>query len=343
VTRDWTKQRVLVTGGASFIGSHLVDRLVAMNVASLRVVDDLSTGTRDNLEGHLRSGAVELVHRNLFDDGVAATAMGGIDVVFHLAAIHGGRGFIDTHQAACAENFALDGIVFRAARQAKIAKLVFTSSGCVYPMRLQQDVAAPNRLAEHMVGPPYDADGTYGWAKLMGELTLAAYARDLGFACASCRLFTVYGERCTESHALIAMISRAFLGLEPFEVWGTGEQIRNWTYVSDIIDGLVLAAERIDDGSAVNLGTEVGTRVGDAAHEVLALTGHRATIAFRPDMPTGPLARVADSTLARERLGWIPRMTLTEGLQRTIRWYYAARGGQREQLARELDRRLLER
>jgi nucleoside-diphosphate-sugar epimerase len=213
----------------------------------------------------------------------------------------------------------------------------------VYPVRLQQDVAAPVRLREDMVGPPFDADGIYGLAKLAGELTLRAYARDHGFACASCRLFTAYGERCTESHALIAMISRAFLGLEPFEVWGTGEQIRNWTYVGDIVAGLVLAAEIIDDGAAINLGTEVGTTVADAAREVLARTGHRAALRFRPDMPTGPLARIADGTLARERLGWVPQVSLTDGLRRTIDWYYAAHGSQREQLARELDRRLLER
>jgi nucleoside-diphosphate-sugar epimerase len=153
----------------------------------------------------------------------------------------------------------------------------------------------------------------------------------------------VYGERCTESHALIAMIARAFVGLDPFEVWGTGEQIRNWTYVGDIVAGLVLAAELVDDGSAVNLGTEQGTRVVDAAREVLALTGHRAAIAFRTDMPAGPLVRVASSALARERLGWSPQVTLSEGLRRTIEWYYTSRGAQRDLIARELERRLIER
>ena len=90
---------------------------------------------------------------------------------------------------------------------------------------------------------------------------------------ASCRYFTVYGERGIENHAVIAMIARAFIKQDPFVVWGTGEQIRNWTYVGDIVSGSLLAAEIIDDGSAVNLGTTERTRVLDAVSEVLKYTG----------------------------------------------------------------------
>ena len=86
-----------------------------------------------------------------------------------------------------------------------------------------------------MVGPPYDADNMYGWAKLMAEMTLQAYHRDFGLKSASCRFFTVYGERGVENHAVIAMIARAFVRQDPFEVWGDGTQIRNWTYVGDIV------------------------------------------------------------------------------------------------------------
>src|SRR5438309_9313189 len=95
----------------------------------------------------------------------------------------------------------------------------------------------------------------YGWGKLMGKLTLRAYVRDWGLRGASCRYFTVYGERGKEDHAVIAMIARAFTRQDPFEIWGNGEQIRNWTYVRDIVEGTILTAELIDDGTAVNLGT----------------------------------------------------------------------------------------
>jgi nucleoside-diphosphate-sugar epimerase len=156
-------------------------------------------------------------------------------------------------------------------------------------------------------------------------MTLRAYSRDFGLKSASCRFFTVYGERGVENHAVIAMIARAFVRQDPFEVWGDGTQIRNWTYVGDIVSGMALAAERIDDGTAVNLGTEERTRVIDAVHEVLRYTGQQAGIKFLPHMPTGPLNRVASNRLAKELLGWEPRMKFMDGLHRTIDWYFASR------------------
>src|SRR5262249_30070388 len=148
-------------------------------------------------------------------------------------------------------------------------------------------------LTEDMVGPPYDADNLYGWAKLMGEMTLRAFRQDWGLRAASCRYFTVYGDRGHENHAVIAMIERAFVGQAPFVVWGTGEQSRTGTHVSDIGSDTILPAEKMDDGTAVNLGTMERTRVLDAVQEVLRYTGHTARIELRPDMPTGPLNRVA--------------------------------------------------
>lgn len=118
------------------------------------------------------------------------------------------------------------------------------------------------------------------------------------------------------------MIARAFVKQDPFEVWGDGQQVRNWTYVGDIARGMILAAERIDDGTAVNLGTEERTRVIDAVHEVLRHTGHSAEIKLLRDMPTGPVNRVASNRLARELLGWTPETKFMDGLHRTIDWYF---------------------
>jgi nucleoside-diphosphate-sugar epimerase len=292
----WKGVHVLVTGGASFIGSHLVDALVAKG-ATVRVVDNLSSGRRENLAAHLEQGAIELIEGDLLDPGVADRAIRGVGIVFHLAADHGGRGYVDLHQAACASNLLLDGIVFHACRNAGVGKVVYASSGCVYPNHLQTDVSRSLFLTEEMVGPPFDADNMYGWAKLMGELTLKAYGKDWGLKSVSCRYFTVYGDRGHENHAVLAMIARAFVGQDPFVVWGNGEQIRNWTHVSDIVSGTIRAAERIDDGTAVNLGTMERTRVIDAVHEVLRTTGHQARSSSipkcRPDRSIGwPITRL---------------------------------------------------
>ncbi len=337
---DWHGRKVLLTGGTSFIGSHLLDVLVQRG-ATVRVMDDLSSGKLENIRHHLSNGKVEFVQADLKEPGTAERAVEGMSVVFHLAADHGGRGYVDLHQAACATNLLLDGNIFRACHRAKVDKVVFASSGCVYPNHLQTNPDEVLYLTEGMVGPPYDADNMYGWAKLMGEMTLRSYYRDWGMQSASCRYFTVYGERGHENHAVIAMIARAFVGQDPFEVWGSGEQIRNWTHVNDIVQGTVLAAEKIEDGTAVNLGTMERTRVMDAVKEVLVYTGHEPEIEFRPDMPTGPLNRVADNSLARKLLNWEPEVKFREGLHRTIDWYFSTKN--REEVRAVLTQRLTER
>lgn len=321
---NWEHTSAVVTGGASFIGSALVDALVHRG-ARVRVVDNLTSGKRENLQGRLAGGDIELVEADLLEEGVARRAVHGMDVVFHLAADHGGRGYVDLHQAACAGNLALDGLIFRASLQENVGKVVFASSGCVYPNYIQSDPNEILFLTENKAGPPYDADNLYGWAKLMGEMTLQAFHRDYGLKAASCRYFTVFGPRGHENHAVIAMIARAFIGQDPFVVWGNGEQIRNWTHVDDIVSGTIRAAEVIEDGTPINLGTMERTRVIDAVQEVLRYTGHRAEIELHPEMPTGPMNRVADNSLAKRLLGWEPRVKFMDGLHATADWYFSTK------------------
>jgi nucleoside-diphosphate-sugar epimerase len=329
-----------VTGGASFIGSSLVDALIDRG-ARVRVVDNLTSGKLENIAGHLDAGRVDFLQADLRDLAVARAAMHEIEVVFHLAADHGGRGYVELHQGACAGNLALDGVVFLAAREAEVDRVVFASSGCVYPMALQADPEEIVYLHEDIVRPPYDADNSYGWAKLMAEVTLRAYYEDYGLRSACCRYFTVYGPRGVENHAVMAMIARAFVEEDPFAVWGTGEQVRNWTYIDDIVEGTLLAAERIEDASPVNLGTMERVKVVEAVGLVLEYTGHRAELEFHPELPTGPMNRVADNARARELLGWSPRVRFAEGLRQTVDWYYA--NHEREPVARALARSLTER
>jgi nucleoside-diphosphate-sugar epimerase len=313
-----------VTGGASFIGSHLVDDLVERG-ADVRVVDDLSTGLHENIAAHVSADRIEFREANLLDGGVAREAAHGRDVAFHLAADHGGRGYIATHPVECSTNMILDGVVFRACHNEDVERVVFASSGCVYPTSRQMDPTEEVYLSEDMVGPPFEADDLYGWAKLMAEMTLKAYHTQYGMKTASCRFFTVSGPRCGESHAVMAMIARGFARQNPFVVWGNGEQVRNWTYVDDIVQGMILAAERIDDGTAVNLGTQERIRVLDCAEEVIRLAGYEATINRLLDMPSGVLNRAADTTLAGQLLGRKPQVSFKEGLRRTYEWYVATK------------------
>lgn len=337
---NWSEKNVLVTGGASFIGSHLVDALVERG-ASVRVVDNLSSGKIENIQAHVDTGKIEFCLGDLRELSLARTMIEGVNVLFHLAADHGGRGYIDTHRSDTATNLVLDGIIFMAAREASVDKVVYASSGCVYPEHMQTNPNEILYLQEDLVHAPYDADNVYGWAKLMAEITLSAYYEQYGMRSVSCRYFTAYGPRCLENHAVMAMIARAFIGQDPYAIWGTGQQIRNWTHIDDIVQGTILAAEKVEDASAINIGTMERIKVVEAVSEVLSYMGHTPRLEFQTDMPTGPYNRVCDNTRANELLGWSPQIRFVDGLHQTIDWYVGYRN--REQVEASLDQMLTER
>jgi UDP-glucose 4-epimerase len=337
---NWHERRVLVAGGASFIGSHLTEALVQRG-ARVRVADNMSSGTRDNLSEVLRRGAIELLEVDLRESQSVERAMQDVEVVFHLAADHGGRGYIDLHQVNCSTNLVLDGQIFRTAARVGVERVVFASSGCVYPNHLQTDPDQVVYLTEDLVRPPYDADNLYGWAKLMGELVLQAYCREGRLKGASLRYFTAYGPRCPESHAVTAMIARAFINQRPFVVWGTGQQVRNWTYVTDVVEASIAAAESVDDGRAINVGTMERIKVVDAVEAILEYTGKQLPLEFDTTKPTGPYNRVCDNSLAADVLGWTPRVPFAEGVRRTIEWYFDSHDVER--VARQLPHALTER
>lgn len=323
---SWNGVSVLVTGGASFIGSHLVDRLVAKG-AKVRVADDLSSGRIEHLE--LSMAKVDFRKGDLRERSFARDVMQQQEVVFHLAACHGGRGFIDSHPADCASNMVLDGTVIDEAHRAHADRFCFASSACVYPVQRQvapQDgnvVYLREEWANPFVEGCASSDGEYGWAKLMGEMTLQAYSKQYGMKSVSCRLFTAYGERENETHAVVALIAKAFVRMDPYEIWGDGQQTRNFTYVGDIADGMIRAAERIEDGSPINIGTAEHVKIIDCAHQIFAFTGFTPKeIFFDSTKPVGVYSRAADLTQTRQKLGWEPGTSVHDGLKRTIDWYY---------------------
>ncbi|MEZ5499962.1 MAG: NAD-dependent epimerase/dehydratase family protein [Steroidobacteraceae bacterium] len=324
---SWSGAKVLVTGGASFIGSHLVDRLVTLG-ARVRVADDLSSGRLENLA--LSHDKIEFHKGDLRERPFAREMVSNQQVVFHLAACHGGRGFIDTHPADCAANMVLDGIVFEEAYRAKVDRISFASSACVYPVQRQVAPQGGNvvYLREEWADPFTEgcasSDGEYGWAKFMGEMSLKAYAKQYGLKSVSCRLFTAYGERENETHAVIALIAKAFVRMDPYEIWGDGKQDRNFTYVSDIAEGMIRAAEKITDGSPINIGTAEHVQIIDLVEKICRLTKFRPK-SFNFDMskPVGVYSRAADLSRARAVLGWEPQVSVDDGLKRTIDWYFS--------------------
>ena len=266
--------------------------------------------------------------------------------MFHLAASHGGRGYIHTHPVECCTNMAVDQIVFEAAWKEGVESICHASSACVYPAYLQEETGSSYLLKEEDADPFVRdkalADLEYGWAKLMGEMSLRAYHRQHGMKTSCVRIFTAYGPRENETHAIIALIAKAFVKTDPFVIWGTGEQDRNFTYVQDIVDALMLAAERIDDGSAVNAGRDDRITLNDCAELVFDITGWRPRrVEHDLSKPQGVASRAADLSRARKILGWEPKVSYKEGFKRTVEWYFASR--KRDEIEANLDRLLMER
>lgn len=326
-------KKVLVTGGASFIGSHLVDSLLAKG-AEVSVADDLSSGNMNNLEYPLEKRENgKYLYKNLSvnigdlkDKHFAANVLKDKEIVFHLAALHGGRGYIDSHPAECCTNMILDQLVFEEAKKANVERICFASSACVYPTYLQEETGSSYLLKEDDADPfikgKANADLEYGFAKLMGEMALRAYHKEYGIKTSALRIFTAYGPRENETHAIVALIAKAFIKMDPYGIWGDGNQDRNFTYVQDIVDAMMLACEKIDDGTPVNAGRDDRITINETIDKVFKIMKWKPQKIVRDtSKPQGVASRATDLTLARKVLNWEPKVTYDDGFRKTIDWY----------------------
>lgn len=332
-------KRVSLLGGANIIGVHLAKALVKAG-AIVHIADDCSAGKYENVKG---IGAIfsrmDLRH---FEN--ARKAVREADVVFHLAAQHGGRGYVATHDVELYNNLELDTTIFRACAEEKVGKVVFSSSACAYPVHLQTNSDDVVRLSEDLIdySDMKQADGAYGVEKLVGEQMLDAYVKHGAFKGCSTRSFTVYGPLVGESHAIGAFIAKSLMRQNPFEIWGDKDnmQIRNWTFVEDNVQGAMLAAEHIDRG-AINVGIEERLTPNDAVEVVWDYMGWRPSeVHYLKDKPVGPRNRVADATKLKA-LGWKPKYTFEEGLKKTIDWYLSTHDV--NEVKENLEKRLTER
>jgi nucleoside-diphosphate-sugar epimerase len=323
VSAAFGARRVLVTGGMSFIGSHLVEALVASGADTV-VADDLSSGREENLAA-VRND-IRFLRGDLRDADFAKAACAGVEIVFHLAAAHGGRGYIDTHPVECLSNISLDHTVLSTAVAQGAQRIVFAGSACAYPTTMQSDDEERLLLSEEDadLDRPNIPDGEYGWYKLTGEMQLRAFHRQFGIDGIACRIFTAYGERENESHAAVALIAKAVARLDPYPIWGDGRQTRNFTYVGDTASGLLLSGALLSGFDVVNVGTSSHHTINELAELIFELSGWSPRrIERQLDRPVGVRSRAADVSKCRRLLDWSPRFSLEEGVRRTLDWYAA--------------------
>ena len=311
-------RRCLVTGGAGFIGSHLVDYLVAENWA-VTVLDDFSTGTRANLSEAQSRGDVRIAQGSILDPGAIEAAMAGSDIVFHLAVECVRRSLAEplhNHQVNATGTLN----VLETARRRRVGRFIYCSSSEVYGNCGCEPLVETTTVCEPAT--------VYGAAKLAGEHYAKAYWQTYRLPTIVVRPFNTYGPREHTSGDLAEVIPRFVIrvlnGLPPV-IFGTGENGRDFTYVTETVRGIALAAS-CDAlvGRAVNIAYGDTATVRQVAEAIARLCGTPALAPrFIEARPGDVQSLRADTRLARETLGFAAEVNLEEGLRRYIDWFSA--------------------
>jgi len=315
----WYGKSVLVIGGAGFIGSHLVEMLVREN-ANVRVVDNLENSSLKNLESC--EGKIVFINKDLTDSRACREVVKDMDIVLNLAAKVGGVGYNVKHPGTMfTKNVLINTLILEAARKEGVERYLCVSSACVYP----RYCTVPTPESEGFNGVPEPTNIGYGWAKRMAEIQAQTYAEEFGMKIAIVRPYNTYGPRDhfdpEKSHVIPAIIRRIFDGKDPLFVWGNGEQTRAFVYVTDVNRGMLLATEKYLKADPLNIGTEEEIKIKDLVNLIIELSGKRPKVIFDTSKPTGQPRRNAYIIKARKLIGYEPKVSLKEGLKKTIEWY----------------------
>jgi nucleoside-diphosphate-sugar epimerase len=308
----------LVTGGAGFIGSNIASALAAAG-ARIRVIDDLSTGYHENLEEI--SGDIDFVHGSLADESSLQKALEDVELVFHEAAIPSVPRSVEnprqTHVASVESTFSL----LLASRARKVRRVVYAASSSAYgdqPTLPKVETMLPEPLSPYAV------------AKLVGEHYCQVFTRVYGLETISLRYFNVFGPRQDPSSQYSGVISRfisALLGGGTPVIYGDGEQSRDFTYIDNVVDANLKAAETVKGiGQVINVANGERISLNQLLAELKRLTGKSDIAADYREPRAGDVKHsLADITRARDLLGFEPKVDLRTGLERTMEWWQKSR------------------
>lgn len=308
--------RQLVTGGAGFIGSNLVRALIARG-DSVRVLDNLSTGRAENLDG--LGDSIEFIEGDIRKPSTVRRAVKGVQNVFHVAALPSVARSTEDPMTSNDVNVTGTLNVLIAARDAKIRRLVFSSSSSVYG----DTPTLPKR--EDMKGAP---KSPYAVQKAIGEYYCSVFHDLYGLKTFSLRYFNVFGPRQnpkSQYAAVIPLFARALLEGRAPVIHGTGEQTRDFTYVEDVVSANMCCCSAPESAAGSVYNVACGNRVSilELATALMKITGVQIPPEFGPARPGDVRDSQGDSTLARERLSWKPAWSFEDGLRMTVEFLKA--------------------
>jgi len=311
-------KRILITGGAGLVGSHIADLLVNEGVSEIIVLDNFTRGQLKNLAWAKEHGPLVIVEGDIRDRKLLSEVMQGVDIVFHQAAIR---------ITQCAEEPRLalevlaDGTfnVLEAAVKAGVKKVVAASSASIYGMAEE----FPTTESHH----PYNNRTLYGAAKVFNEGLLRSFYDMYGLDYVALRYFNVYGPRMdiygVYTEVLIRWMERIAKGQPPL-IFGDGKQTMDFVYIEDIARANILAAKADVTDEVFNIASNVETSLNDLAYSLVKVMGSDLQPEYGPERKVNPVARrLADVSKAQELLGFKAQVSLEEGLERLVSWWHS--------------------
>ena len=315
----WKNKRTLVAGGAGFIGSYLVEQLVAAG-ADVTVVDNLEKGSLDNLESVL--GKIRFIKDDLRDGETCKNVCRDSEVVLNLAARAFGVEYSNIHHGEMLTSNLLLGLnMLEAARLAAVDRYLIVSTSCVYP----DDVEVPTPEHDTFIRFPEEVNQGYGWAKRILELQGRYYASEYGMKIAVVRLFNAYGTRdfCYngKSHVIPALIHKILSDSDDIQVWGSGQQRRSFVHGWDAAEAMKKIIEHHPKPEPINVGCEEDISIHDLVFCLMKLMNSNKRVVFDRSKPEGAQRKSADITKLRKIVGadW-PTISFEDGLREMIDW-----------------------
>ncbi len=305
-------KQVLI-GGAGFVGSHLIEQLVAGGVEEIVVFDNFTRGTRQNLAAFEKSGRVKIVEGDILDREAVEKVVDGAAGVYHLAASWLLQ-CVDDPRAGLQTNVVGMFNVMNACQVAKVPRLVFSSSASVYGNALSKQMGEDHPLNNRTF---------YGATKIAGEQLLRSFAEQHNLNYVALRYFNIYGPRQDYSGAYVSVIMKVLDRIDAGErpiVYGDGSQAYDFIYVGDVARSNILAMQSKASDEAINICTGVKTSIRELVNMLLELTGSKVEVDYRPAAQQFVTDRLGDPTKSKELLGFETTVSLRDGLKKLIEW-----------------------